>query len=98
MSQRALMLLMLSVLPGCAGAAAGAVANAAINTAIAATASGVRRANGECFTPCTPGTACNKGTGMCDPLPCRGQCGFDQKCESTYVGDRCVSLKDVPNP
>ena len=98
MAFRALVLAMLSVLPGCAGAAAGALVNAGVNTAIAATASGVRRANGECFAPCNPGTSCNKGTGMCDPLPCRGQCSFDQKCESTYIGDKCVSLKDVPTP
>lgn len=98
MSARLVLMLMLPVLSGCAGAAAGAVGNAAINTAIAATASGVRRANGDCFTPCNPGTACNKATGMCDPIPCGGSCNFDQKCQSTYLGDRCVSVKDVPTP
>lgn len=87
---------MVSMLAGCAAAAAGAVANAAINTAVAATASGVRRANGECFTPCNPGSACNRETGLCDPLPCSGRCNFDQKCESTYVGDQCVSVKELP--
>ncbi len=95
MSPRAWWLLMLSVLPGCAGVG-GAVGNAAINTAIAATASGVRRANGECFTPCNPGTVCNKSTGLCDTLPCRGECSFDQRCESTYLGDKCVSVKTLP--
>lgn len=89
-------LMSMMALSGCAGAAAGAVANAAVNTAIAATASGVRRANGECFTPCNPGTSCNHGTGMCDPLPCGGRCNFDEKCESTYVGDKCVSTKSLP--
>lgn len=89
-------LMVMVALSGCAGAAAGAVANAAVNTAIAATASGVRRANGECFTPCNPGTSCNHGTGLCDPLPCGGRCNFDEKCESTYVGDKCVSTKALP--
>jgi hypothetical protein len=83
---------------GCAGAAAGAVSSAAINTAMAGTVSAVRRANGECFTICNPGSACNKATGMCDPLPCGGQCAFDQKCESTYLGDKCVSVKPVATP
>lgn len=98
MGSRFLLLSMLSVLSGCAGAAAGAVVNAGVNTAIAATASGVRRANGECFTPCNPGTTCNKSTGMCDAIPCGGKCNFDEKCESTYVGDKCVSLKVIPTP
>ncbi len=88
-------LLVAVLLEGCAGAAAGAVANAAINTAIAGTVSGVRRANGECFTICNPGSACNHATGMCDPLPCGGRCNFDEKCESTYLGDKCVSNKPI---
>lgn len=74
---------------GCASAG-GAVASAAVNTAIAATASGVRRANGECYTPCTPGTKCNEQTGLCEPLPCRGECRPDETCEPTYLGERCV--------
>ena len=94
---RALALLVLVVLEGCA-ASAGAVAGALVNTAVGATVSGVRRANGECYTPCNQGSACNHATGMCDPLPCGGRCNFDQQCESTYVGDQCVSLKPVPTP
>lgn len=97
MVPRALLMVLLAVFTGCAGAAPG-VLNAGVNTAIAATASGVRRANGECFVPCNPGTTCNKSTGMCDPIPCAGRCGFDEKCESTYLGDKCVSLKAIPNP
>lgn len=82
--------LSLLALSGCAGAA---VANAAINTATAVTVGAVRRANGECFTPCNPGTSCNPSTGYCDPLPCRGQCRFDEKCEVSPVGDKCVPAK-----
>ena len=83
---------------GCAGAAAGAVSSAAINTAMAGTVSAVRRANGECFTVCNPGTTCNRSTGMCETLPCAGQCSFDQKCEVTPLGDKCVSAKPIPSP
>jgi hypothetical protein len=77
----------------CAG---GAVGSAVLNTAVAATAAGVRRANGECFTPCNPGFACNKSTGYCDPLPCRGECRQDERCESNYLGEKCVPAKDLP--
>lgn len=90
------MVTVMSMFSGCVAAAAGAITNAAINTAIAGTVSGVRRANGDCFTPCNPGTACNHSTGLCDPVPCGGRCGFDEKCESTYVGDKCVSAKELP--
>lgn len=90
------LLVVMALFSGCAGAAAGAVANAAINTAVAATASGVRRANGDCFTPCNPGTSCNRATGLCDPLPCGGRCNFDEKCELTAVGDKCVNTKSLP--
>jgi hypothetical protein len=79
---------------GCANAG-GAVATAAVNTAIAATASGVRRANGECFTPCNPGTQCAPGTGLCEPLPCGGRCRPDETCERTSVSDRCVPSAEL---
>lgn len=79
----------LLLLCGCA-AAGGAVVNAAINTAVAGTVSGVRRANGDCYTVCNPGSSCNRQTGMCDPLPCRGECRFDEHCEVAPVGDKCV--------
>jgi hypothetical protein len=74
---------------GCANAGS-AVANAAINTAIAGGVSAYRRSNGECYTPCTPGTKCNEKTGTCDPLPCRGECRPNERCEQTYTGEHCV--------
>jgi hypothetical protein len=90
------LLLALLSMTGCAGAAAGAVSGAVINTAMAGTVSAVRRAQGDCYTVCNPGTSCNKSNGMCEPLPCGGKCNFDEKCESNYLGERCVSAKDVP--
>ncbi len=71
---------------GCTAAGADAV----IGTAIAATAAGVRRSNGECYTPCTPGNVCNPQSGMCDPIPCRGECRSGEQCEQNALGDRCV--------
>lgn len=70
---------------GCAGAD-----SAIINTAIGAGVAGARRANGECYTPCTPGNTCNPQSGMCEPLPCRGECQLGESCELTPTGEKCV--------
>lgn len=83
---RRLALLCLAVAAGCSAAGA----NAVVNTAIGAAAAGARRANGECYTPCTPGNVCNPASGMCEPLPCRGECQLGESCEQTPTGDRCV--------
>lgn len=88
--------MVLSTLPSCAAASAGVAAEAAVNTAVGVTASAIRRASGECYTPCNPGSVCNKGTGLCEPIPCGGRCSFDEKCEATYTGDKCVSIKGQP--
>jgi hypothetical protein len=90
MTSRAIPLLFL-LASGCAGVgeAAGAVA-------LGAVVAGVRRANGECYTPCNPGFACDKEKGTCEPLPCGGKCNFDQKCEPTPTGEQCVNVKTVP--
>lgn len=87
MVTRALLLAMVGF-SGCAASAA-AVTNAAVSTAIAASVSGARRAQGQCYTPCNPGTFCNEKTGMCDPLPCGGKCDFDQQCMVTATGEEC---------
>ena len=43
---------------------------------------------GGCIASCPPGTTCNPQTGLCDTLPCRGQCAANEICEN----DRCVPL------
>ncbi len=79
---------LLLMLSGCAASGA-AVTSALVHTAIAATASGVQRANGGCYSPCNPGHRCNTETGLCDKLPCGGACSFDQRCELTATGEAC---------
>ncbi len=69
-----------------------AAANAAINTAVAGAVAAGRRAGGDCYTPCVPGTACNAQTGMCDPLPCRGQCQKWERCDESGLVAHCVPL------
>jgi hypothetical protein len=66
------------------------IASAAINSAVAVGVSAARRANGECYTPCVSGTACNRQTGLCDTLPCRGECSDNQECVVHAGGlERC---------
>ncbi|MBL8921247.1 MAG: hypothetical protein JNJ54_20455 [Myxococcaceae bacterium] len=71
---------------GCSAAGA----NAVLNTAVGAAVAGARRSNGECYVPCTPGNVCNPQSGLCEPLPCRGECRFGEVCEQQPTGDRCV--------
>ncbi len=78
---------LLLLFSGCAaGAAAEAISPAAFATGVGA----VRRANGDCFTICTPGNACNRETGLCEPIPCGGKCAFNERCELLPTGDKCV--------
>jgi hypothetical protein len=53
-------------------------------------AAAARRAAGECYTPCVPGTACNPQTGLCEELPCRGQCKPSERCDTSGLFPRCV--------
>jgi len=57
---------------------------------LAADSSVQRRVNGECYVPCLKGTVCNLETGMCDTLPCRGECRHGEWCDDTGLVDRCV--------
>ncbi|MEW5738446.1 MAG: hypothetical protein AB1938_05940 [Myxococcota bacterium] len=70
--------------------ASSGAAGAVVNTAIAVGVAAARRADGECYTPCNPGTKCNEKTGTCDPLPCGGKCRPDEHCEGTALNERCV--------
>jgi hypothetical protein len=62
----------------------------AVGVALGVGASAARRAAGECYTPCVPGTACNPQTGLCDPLPCRGQCKSHERCDTSGMFPRCM--------
>ena len=80
----------LLLIAGC-GTSGTTVVNAALNTSLAVGASAVRRANGQCFTWCEQGTACNPRTGYCEVLPCRGACHEGEHCEGDLLHERCVS-------
>lgn len=79
--------------------------SAAVMTGIAVTSSAVSRAQGGCYAACPTGTTCNTKTGMCDPLPCRGLCAFDEFCDQTATLEKCVKrpgpqmdIKIAPTP
>ncbi|HEX4620840.1 MAG TPA: hypothetical protein VH208_04660 [Myxococcaceae bacterium] len=87
------------VLLGCAsGGGMGALnaGSAALNTGIAGGAAAYSRAHGGCYASCPVGTACNTQTGMCDELPCRGQCAYDEECDSSGLFPRCVRSTKSP--
>jgi hypothetical protein len=60
----------------------------------AAAAGVIRRAGGDCFVACLKGTACNYETGMCDPLPCRGECSATEICDQAGMFAKCVQAPD----
>ena len=92
-----LVLLALQVGIGCASGRSsdgvgGGVADAIVNTAIAATASGISRANGGCYAACPPGTTCDPATGYCITLPCRGRCKAHEQCVENGIEAQCVAI------
>ena len=67
------------------------VAAEAIGSSIfAATASGISRASGGCWAACPAGTICNRNSGLCEELPCRGLCSSDEHCELTPTSSHCL--------
>lgn len=94
MPLRALAGAVLLLFPGCVAASGVAVINAVANSAIAAAASGVSRATGNCYAACPEGTTCDRSTGLCEALPCRGRCATNERCELNPL-ERCVPLSEV---
>ncbi len=76
---------------GCHTGSANTMAGAASMTTLAVGAAAVSKASGGCIAICTNGTACNPKSGLCDPLPCRGECGSDEHCEQNFTGSKCVA-------
>jgi hypothetical protein len=77
---------------GCQSGGSGAAASALINTTIAVAASGVSRSQGGCYAACPTGTTCDKSTGYCVSLPCRGQCKAHEQCVEDGIQGKCIAL------
>ncbi|MBI5547602.1 MAG: hypothetical protein HY901_27275 [Deltaproteobacteria bacterium] len=90
MARRPIRAALLGVVAAACGCATGGdVGNAILMTGVAAASSGISRAQGGCYAACPPGTTCNAATGLCDALPCRGQCGPGQRCKRSPI-EHCV--------
>jgi len=75
----------------CKTGSSNTVAGAATTSAVAVGFAMAERAAGGCIAICTAGTACNRATGLCEPMPCRGECGPNEHCEQTFSGEKCVA-------
>jgi hypothetical protein len=76
------------LLSGC-GVSAPVAIGAAVNTALAVGVSGARRARGGCYTTCDHGTECDHDTGLCEPLPCAGECEIGEVCITRGLRSWC---------
>src|SRR5207244_12526137 len=84
-------LLAMVLFAGCKTGSSNTGVGAATTSAVAIGAAAVSRAAGGCIAICTAGTTCNPAKGLCEPLPCRGQCGPNEHCEQTFSENKCVS-------
>jgi hypothetical protein len=75
------------LLPACT---ASTLAGATTMTALAVGSSALSRSAGGCYAICTNGTVCNPHNGLCERMPCRGQCSADEHCEVTATSDYCA--------
>jgi hypothetical protein len=91
MPWRSVLMVAVLSMSGCAGGAGGAMLNAALNTGIALGSSAASRSQGGCYAACPAGTSCNKATGYCDPIPCRGECSPFEECVEDKLFYRCVA-------
>ena len=84
-------LLAMVLLASCKTGSSNTGVGAATTTAVAMGAAAVSRATGGCIAICTAGTTCNPTRGLCEPVPCRGECGPNEHCEQTFSENKCVS-------
>lgn len=73
----------------------GGSGGAGPTAAVAVASSVTRRLEGDCYVPCLRGTQCNKESGLCDPLPCRGECKENERCDESGFIPRCVPALEI---
>jgi hypothetical protein len=89
---RFLLYALLAVVSSCAANSA-ALGDAAVGTATGLMAAGVSRSSGDCYASCPPGNVCDSKTGLCVELPCRGQCGLNEVCDTGRALPVCVPAR-----
>jgi hypothetical protein len=80
---------------GC-GTSGATLFGATLNTAIGVGAAAGSRAQGGCYATCTAGSTCNPASGMCERVPCGGECPPGESCEDSPTGQRCIALLPMP--
>jgi hypothetical protein len=90
LNRLALAALLCAPLLACHTGSSNTLAGAAVMTTLAGGFSAARRANGECYVDCLPGTRCNRTNGLCEALPCRDKCGPGETCSETETGVACL--------
>jgi hypothetical protein len=75
------------LLPACV---ASTLVGASTTTALALGTSAAQRHAGGCYAVCSGGTSCNPRSGLCERMPCDGQCAAGQHCESTATQSFCA--------
>jgi len=87
---RALTLVVAVAALSCHSTTSSAV-GAAVMTPLAIGASAANRAAGGCYAVCQQGERCNPKNGLCEEIPCRGECSASETCEKGFWGDKCVA-------
>jgi hypothetical protein len=88
-------------LVGCGGSPGGrSYSEAAAATAVAVAATGVHRAiTKDCWARCSPGYACNRESGLCQPSECTPECVAGYTCTVTPTGNTCqADAQPMLNP
>ena len=80
---------------GC-GITSSTIIGAAVNTTIGAGAAVHSRNEGGCFSVCTADATCNHATGMCERVPCGGECPAGQECQDGPRGPQCMAQVPIP--
>ena len=73
----------------CHTGSSNTLAGAAVMSTLALGSSVANRASGGCYAVCQQGESCNTRNGLCEALPCRGQCRADESCEEGFLGLKC---------
>ena len=83
-------IVLLLIATACHTGSANTAVGAAAITSLALGSSVANRAAGGCIAVCTNGTVCNNKTGLCERMPCRGECGQGERCEESFTGYKCI--------
>jgi hypothetical protein len=80
---------------GC-GVTGSTLIGATLTTGVGIGASVHNYNQGGCYSVCTAGSKCNMATGMCERIPCGGECPNGQTCQDGPTGPECITQIPIP--